>query len=152
MELAVTPSASVRPVHPSVETMVFPSCLPAIGDSNPDSVPGLTADEFAQYLFSKFFDKQVAAYAASYGYLNAEIVRAAVFRVEYPETAIFASPRAMLARTNDDGRTPGRFRRSAFGLGSVQGRRCTHESLQRFLVDLLAFAKIDGAPCVAFEA
>ncbi|TPI47856.1 hypothetical protein FJ417_31350 [Mesorhizobium sp. B3-1-7] len=31
--------------------MFFPTCRPVTGDINPDSVPGLTADKFVQYLF-----------------------------------------------------------------------------------------------------
>jgi hypothetical protein len=51
MELVLAPSVSVRLAHPSVETIFFPTCRPVIGDIDPDSAPGLTADKFAQYLF-----------------------------------------------------------------------------------------------------
>jgi hypothetical protein len=51
MELVLAPPVSVRPAHPSVETMFFPACRPVTGDTDPDSAPGLTADKFVQYLF-----------------------------------------------------------------------------------------------------
>ena len=41
---------------------------------------------------------------------------------------------------------------ASFGLGLVQGHGGANESLQRLLVDLVAFVEVDGAPGVAFEA
>ena len=43
-------------------------------------------------------------------------------------------------------------RRSAVGAGRVQRHGGADKSLQCFLVNLLAFVEVDGAPGVAFEA